>query len=152
MDPQASLARANSWFLWIAICTLANAFAAVTKTDLRLILGLSVPDLILGISGNELNTAGIVAVISGSVLFAGIFYGLLKLGERGRGWAFLLGILIYGADTALYALVKDWFAVAIHVWALFALMNGFKACRELRKVPVTADAPPEPTVKTDDAP
>jgi hypothetical protein len=136
---------------------MANALAAVTKTDLRLILGMSVPDVISAISGGsgELTTAAIVAILSGSVLFAGIFLGLMKLGAAGRGWAFLVGMLIYGADTAVYALTKDWFAVAIHVWALFALMNGFKACLALRKAGAGAgDATPpsaEPDSK-DDAP
>jgi hypothetical protein len=53
--------------------------------------------------------------------------------SKGHGWAFIIGMILLGLDTALTGLLQMWLSLGLHVFALFCIFSGFKASRALRE-------------------
>ncbi len=134
MDAESQLGRGCSWLLWIAGCTVVNACMAATNW--RLVLGLSVPDIVSALvhPANTAYTFNSVAMIAAATLgCSGAFLLLWYMAVRRSIAALVVGILLYSADAAIYGFTQDWFAVAIHVWAIFSMVGAVKACIEMNK-------------------
>jgi len=121
----------GQWFYWIAALSLINAALAFTGQEWRFILGLGVTQLVqeMAKSGGGGTTAGLVGVAL-IVVFAGI-------GQRavhGHRWAFLLGMILFALDGALFVLIQDWIGVGFHAFALLMIGRGYAAARQLPAV------------------
>jgi len=51
--------------------------------------------------------------------------------RRGMSWVFVLGMSLYFLDGALCLLLGGWMSVAFHLLALFGILGGLRAAREL---------------------
>ena len=115
------------WFYWIAAFSVVNSVAAVTGGSFGFVLGLSLTQLIAAMAkGADAIGLAVGIVAAGFLVVLGIF------ANKKMTWAFLVGILLYGLDTALtvfFAIVEGamWLGVAIHVWALICLIAGMRA-------------------------
>ena len=61
--------------------------------------------------------------------------------------AFIIGIIAYVADALIVLLLSEFFMFAFHAIALFGIVRGFLACRELKSVQkanAAANTPPPP--------
>jgi hypothetical protein len=56
----------------------------------------------------------------------GIFAG------KGHTWSFLLGMVVYALDGAIFLIGRDWLALGFHVFVLVCIFSGFKAYQQLR--------------------
>ncbi len=134
MDAESQLGRGASWLLWIAGCTIVNA--AMGATQWRLVLGLSVPEIVSGLvhPANSAYTSNAVVLIAVTTLASsGMFFLLWYLAVRRSIAALIVGILLYTADAGIYGLTQDWFAVAIHAWAIYSMAVAVKACIAMKK-------------------
>jgi hypothetical protein len=126
----ARLKSGGSWFYWIAALSLINSIAALTGSGWGFIVGLGVTrivdDFAGGFSGN-----GRVLAFALNVIVAGVFVLFGVFANKGRLWAFVVGMALYALDGALFALIGDWLAAGFHLFVLFCLWGGFRAARQL---------------------
>ncbi len=131
-DPatEAQLKSGASWFYWIAGLSLINSIAAFTGSDWRFILGLGLTQ-ILDAFGHDLGSAGKAVVLALDVLAAGVlvFFGVFA--HKRHLWAFVVGMVLIALDGLIFLLAQDWLGVGFHVFVLYCLFRGAKACREL---------------------
>jgi hypothetical protein len=142
-----------NWFYWIAGLTLVNTAMQMMGSDHGFILGLGLTQIIdavaQGVGEKASSGAGTVIHVLGLLMDGAIvgFFALMGwLAGKRRGWAFVLGMIAYGLDAPLCALVELWFSVLFHVFALFGIWNGYRALRRLRamQTPSTFGAPARP--------
>jgi len=116
------------WFYWIAALSLIKAVLAFAGQEWRFILGLGATQLVheMAKSGSAGTKAGLVGVAL-IVVFA-------VMGQRavqGHRWAFLLGMVLFALDGALFVLIQDWVGVGFHAFALLMIGRGYAAARQL---------------------
>ena len=134
---QAEIQSNAGWLFWIGGLTLVNTVLIQSGSDLSFALGLLVTLLADSLAAQgELSTAvvlGFDAVLIGLCVLFGIF------ARRGARWAFICGLLFFGADSLL--LIPIFLAgeipivsAVIHAWAIFALFKGLGASHRLVKL------------------
>jgi hypothetical protein len=139
-----------NWFYWIAGLSVVNSLASFYQGGVSFVVGLGITQVIDAIAfavAQEVS-AGADAIRIGALLvsmvFAGLFAGFGWLANRGLGWAFLVGMVLYALDGLLFLLVADWISIAFHVFALVCMGKGYQALRSLRRVvPLREDRLPK---------
>ena len=116
------------WFYWIAALSLINAGIAFAGQQWRFILGLGATQIVqeLAQSGSNGTKAGLVGV---AVIV--IFVMIGQRAAQGNGWAFVLGMVLYALDGAIFVLIQDWPSVGFHAFAIAMIGRGFVAARRL---------------------
>jgi hypothetical protein len=116
------------WFYWIAGLSLLNAVLYALSREWEVALGAGLGFILQGIAIELFGQRGSwLAHLPVIALFA--WFGWQAL--RGRQWAFLAGGVIFALDAGLVLLVQDWIALGLHGFALFAIVGGWRAQREL---------------------
>ncbi|HSN90872.1 MAG TPA: hypothetical protein VLS93_06560 [Anaeromyxobacteraceae bacterium] len=149
VDPEAlekRLRSGASWFFWIAGLSLVNTVMAVTGSDQAFLLGLAVTQAADALATVWIQQGGPEAArwvaVGFDVVVVGLFVGAGLLAARKKGWAFVLGIVLYVLDAALCAVFEDWPTLGFHAFALIFLVMGYGALRKLRAL--EAPAAPAP--------
>lgn len=137
-DP-ATVARARSgasWFYWIAALSAVNSIAFLFGANFHFLAGLGfseIADTIAAVSIEEGAPAALKAV---AIVFDVFVFGGFALAGY---WAnkmvmpvFMIGIVVYAIDAVIVLLLGDFFMAAFHAFALYQLIRGFLACRELK--------------------
>jgi hypothetical protein len=119
----------GQWFFWIAALSLVNTIVAFTGQEWRFIIGLGITELVHGIA-EQSGGAGVKAGLVGLVVI-GVFAFLGQRAVQGYGWAFVVGMALYGLDGAIFLLVQDWVGVGFHAFALTMMARGYLAARQL---------------------
>jgi hypothetical protein len=70
---------------------------------------------------------GVAVVLD--LLAAGLFAVFGLLANKGQGWAFLVGMVLYAGDGLLLLLGGDWLGLGFHGFALYCIFNGYRALR-----------------------
>lgn len=122
----ARVRRAAHWFYWIAGLSLVNSAIGAFGGSVHFVVGLGLSGLVDAVA-KPLGSAGVLLDLIINGIIAGVFclFGYLA-GER-RKWAFLVGMLLYGLDGLLLLVAGDFFSVAFHGYALFAMSRGLSA-------------------------
>jgi hypothetical protein len=132
-DP--AVQSAARWFWWIAGLSLVNAVLLHAGSSVNFVVGLAMTTLASVIFAKNLPVA---------ILLTGItvgFYFLMGLyGQRGRLWAFYLGLAVYVLDALIYMAFQDWMSVGFHVLATYFIFKGVQRVRELARTPSPAGA------------
>jgi hypothetical protein len=134
-----------NWFYWIAGLSIVNSVVSLFQGDWSFIVGLGVTQVIDAIAAAIAEDAsggvGIIRIVAlvVSISFAGLFAGFGWLANRGLGWAFLVGMVLYALDGLLFLLVQGWLSLGFHVFALVCIFKGYQSLRLLRQT-----APPQP--------
>lgn len=137
------LSSGANWFYWIAGLSLVNSLANFFEANWNFAIGLGITQVFDGL-GYYLRSEGYAASISVSLLvvsivIAGLFFLLGVFANRGLLTAFIFGIVIYFLDSLLMLYAGDVLGIIIHVIALFFIIRGFLAARQLAKlVPVAS--------------
>jgi hypothetical protein len=119
------------WFYWIAGFSVVNTICVLTNQTWGFALGLAATaylDREASATGTGAALVPIilnVLVVTMVVLF-GFFAG------KGHTWAFIVGMVVLAIDTALTGLFQMWMSLALHLFALFCIFAGYRACRTLR--------------------
>ena len=122
----------GQWFYWIAGLSLINAVVAFTGQEWRFIIGLGITEVVHQLA-EESGGAGMKAGLAGLVVIA-IFAALGQRAVRGSCWAFVVGMVLYALDGAIFLLVQDWVGVGFHAFALVVILRGYLAARQLSPV------------------
>ncbi len=123
-----------NWFYWIAGLSLINTSIFLCGGSVNFVAGLGVTQLIDAIATMYAklygNTAIILAFIA-DIAFAGIFLIFGLFANKGKGWGFIVGMILYALDGLLFFIVKDYISIGFHVFALYCIFGGFKANKRL---------------------
>ena len=151
-DPMlpARIKRGANWFYWIAGLSVINSVAFASGADFHFLAGLGVTevvDAVIDVFINQGAPSALKAVAIGFDLVAVIGFALCGyFANKFSRTAFIVGIGFYFVDAIIVLLLGDFFMVAFHAYALYSLIRGFLATRELkafqRAVPVVVPPPP----------
>lgn len=131
------------WFYWIAGLSIINSLLFVTGAKLTFLVGLGMADAANAIAQTaSQDGSGLVIALAFDVLLAGGFIGLAYMAEKAAGWAFIVGLVVYGLDALLLVWAADWPSVAFHGLALYFIYRGFQACRALPTAAAISRIPP----------
>jgi len=133
-------------FYWIAALSVINSLVLQFGGDSYFVVGLAstlmVDSIVVEVAGSMTEGAMIVKLIglAISIFIAAIFAVLGFIAGKGKRWAFITGMVLYGLDAVLMLLFQDWIGVLFHGFFLWGLFGGLRALGELNKL-----APPAPT-------
>lgn len=130
---EAQLKSGASWFYWIAGLSLINSIAAFTGSDWRFILGLGITQ-VFDAFGRDLGSGGKAMVLTLDLLSAGALVLFGVFAHKRHLWAFVVGMVLIALDGLIFLIAQDWLGVGFHVFVLYCLFRGAKACRELNAV------------------
>ncbi len=123
-----------SWFFWIAALSMVNSIIILTGNEWSFIVGLGITQVIDAVAVAVAPDAGSAATFVAlflDVLVAAFFVLLGVFARRGIQVVYVMGMVLYALDGAIFLLVADWLSVGFHAFALFCIFGGFKACRTL---------------------
>lgn len=145
--------RGANWFYWIAGLSMVNSIAFLAGANFHFLAGLGVSEIVDAIGDEIIKQGGpniikVVAIgfdliVFGGFALAGYFSNKLI------SPVFLIGIIVYAIDGVIVLILGDLFMAAFHAFALYQLIRGFMACRELKQyqkmpTPVLSTPPPPP--------
>jgi len=125
----AAQARAGAkWFYWIAGLSMINSLVVLRGGNLHFVVGLGITSVVDGLA-KRVGDAGPVLdlVISGSM--ATIFVLIGRFAVKTRKWAFVSGMALYATDGLLLLTARNYLAVGVHVFALYAIYRGYRAAK-----------------------
>ena len=124
-----SRSDANYFFLAAGLAALGTGLLPVR---LNVLVSIGAVDL-LGIYGRPLGQLYPLAVYSAAAAWVVAVLALGVAGRSGRRWAFLAGMVLYGADMiALMATFSLW-AFGVHAFFVFKWLQGQKALKDLNE-------------------
>jgi hypothetical protein len=116
------------WFWWIAGLSAVNVACDLSHAGFGFVLGLAFTQLAHAAFASNVAIALVV-----DALFIGGFYLIGLQAQKGRTWAFALGVLIYLCDGLLYLKFEAWLSVAFHAYALFQIGKAFLGLQAAKK-------------------
>ena len=137
---RAQMASGAHWFYWIAGLSAVNAVSSALGSNWGFIVSLGVSEL-LSVAAHAFAGKSSIAVAVAWALNAaaiGLFVLLGWLAQRPSIAAFIFGIALFALDTAIFVLAKDWIGVAFHGLALYFLVKGLAAAREMKRLAAVA--------------
>jgi hypothetical protein len=127
------------WFYWIAGLSAVNFIIFVLGSDTGFALGTAIDWFLQGIL-EELADPSLGWIAHVAVIALFIFLGVRA--TAGAQWAFIVGGLVYALDGVIFLLVGDLIGIAVHAFALFAIVSATIAVRQLRSTPPTSTLRP----------
>jgi hypothetical protein len=118
------------WFWWIAALSLVNTVLVQSGSDMNFVVGLGIT------AGANVLFAGAKTI--GFVVDAvaiGFFFLMGWQAQRGKLWAFYLGIGVYTLDALVYVAFQDWMPVGFHALAIYFMVKGAMILRAPKQVP-----------------
>ena len=134
---EAQLRTGANWFFWIAGLSVVNSIIVLAEGDRSFVIGLGITQIVnaiaIAIGQNNPEVATILKVVAVVVTcLAAAIVAAFGFGARRRlSWVFILGMALYAMDGLLYLLWADFYSFGFHLFALWCIFRGFKACREL---------------------
>lgn len=140
-------------FYWIAGLSLINTLIYVFSTSINItfVVGLGITQLVDGFSvalADSLPQLSLLLKGGGlliNLIIAGVFVLFGVFAAKGRKWAFVTGMILYGLDAALVIAFEDVYSFVFHLLFLWFLLGGLLALNKLSKaVPQTLSDPSFP--------
>jgi hypothetical protein len=127
-------------FYWIAALSVVNSILSIAGTGTYFVIGLAVTllvdsfTLVVGEQAPEaalvVKTIGLVVSIIISAVIA--LFGFFAI--KGKRWAFITGMVLYGLDGLLMLVFQDWIGVLFHAFFLWGLFGGLRALGQLQQL------------------
>lgn len=143
--------RGANWFYWIAGLSMVNSIAFLVGANFHFLAGLGVSEIVDAVGDEIIKQGGPTAIKLVAIVFDIIAFGGFALAgyfsNKLISPVFLIGIIIYAIDGVIVLILGDLFMAAFHAFALYQLIRGFIACRELKqyqKMPTPVISPPPP--------
>jgi hypothetical protein len=127
--------RGANWFYWIAGLSLINSAIFAFGGNVSFIIGLGFSQIIDAFSDAIVANGGpsfirILAIMMDVGIFA--FFALVGYySNKAFKAAFMIGIAVYAIDALLWLLFGGYFEIAFHIYALFWIVRGFLACKQV---------------------
>ena len=129
-----------NWLFWIAGLSLVNTVIAHAGGESHFIVGLAITAVVdvissaIGQEHPEAATTAMLVAIGFSVFVAVMCVIFGCLSRKRLLWIFGIGMFLYLLDGLLYLLIGDYLSAAFHGYALYSMITGFNAFRQLNKL------------------
>ena len=127
---KALIASGSNWFLWIAILSGLNIFPLIFDQNLHSATGLGFNYVVMVLINNMGTSLGVDLKLLGlflNILILGLFLWIWYKSKNGNKIFYLIGFILYGADTLIYIFTREWFSIVFHFFVLFVIFRGYKA-------------------------
>jgi hypothetical protein len=128
---QKAVANGASWFFWIAGLSVLNTILTLAGVEWSLVLGLGTTQIADGLAV-AIGGAAFAVPIVVNLVVVGLFVLFGVYARKGRYWAFVVGMVLYGLDALIFVPFGDWLPVGFHAFALVMIALGVNALRKLR--------------------
>lgn len=126
-----------NWFYWVAGLSLVNTGINLFGGGLYFVVGLGVTLIADVISMQAATEEPEIAAAAKAISIAFTLFVALVL--CGFGWLsrkrilplFAIGMALYTLDGLLFVMFQDWMSVAFHAFALYSMIGGFMAYRQM---------------------
>ena len=65
------------------------------------------------------------------LLAASVFVMFGVFARKRKPWAFIVGLVLYGLDGLIFLVAGDVLSVGFHVFGMWGIFNGLRACRAI---------------------
>ena len=132
---------AGNWWYWIAGITIVNTVLLFSHSTWGFAIGTGITDVVYGFT--TVYPGFLVPGVVIEIMIVGLIGLWGYLCQRGMLWAFWVGLILYGVDTVLEVLMKQWIGAAFHAYAIYSIYQGVVAINLLKKLDkaVAAQAP-----------
>ncbi len=126
-----------NWFYWVAGLSLVNSAIQLGGGGIYFVVGLGatlVADSIavqLAQEHPDIAIAAKALTIGFDLFVALILCGFGWLSRKRYLPVFAIGMALYVLDGLLFVVFQDWMSVAFHAFALYSMVGGFMAYRQL---------------------
>jgi hypothetical protein len=134
-ETEARMKGGANWFYWIAGLSVVNSLVYMSGSEWSFLAGLGVTQIAEALvdvaieSGAPSAMKAIALVFS---LIAVVVFGLFGYYSNKRyATVFAIGIVLYMLDGLLLLVLGVFASAGFHAFALFFMIRGFLACREL---------------------
>lgn len=110
---------AARWFWWIAGLSLVNTVLVQTGNNLNFVVGLGITAAASVLFAGD-KVIGVIA----DVIAIGFFVLMGWQAQRGRLWAFYVGIGVYTLDALIYVAFQDWMPAVFHALIIYFIAKG----------------------------
>jgi hypothetical protein len=127
-------------FYWIAGLSVVNSFLIEFGANSYFVVGLAASlfvDSVFVEIAKQMQDGAIFVKLIGiaiSVVIAGIFALFGFFAAKGKRWAFIVGMVLYGIDSLLMLAFQEWMGLVFHAFFLFGLFGGIRALGQLEKL------------------
>jgi len=134
-DLRADSQSDANFFFWAA--SLAALGTGLLPVRLNIFVSIGTIDL-LSFYGRPLGPLYPVVVYGAAAMWVVVLVGLGFAGRNGHRWAFLAGMVLYGADLVALLITFSFWAFAVHSVFIFKWFQGQKALKDLNEPQVGA--------------
>lgn len=123
-----------NYFFWAA--GLAALGTGLLPVRLKVLVSVGVFDL-LGFYGRSSNPFYPIAMYAAAAAWSVMLIALGFVGRSGHRWAFLAGLVLYGADAIALMITFSIWAFGVHAFFIFRWFHGQKALKDLNEAAVS---------------
>ncbi len=125
---------ANYFFVAAGLAVLGTGLLLVR---LNVAVGIGAFELLGFYAGSFLRLHPLLAYYTAAAWVLGLV-GLGLAARKGYRWAFLAGVVLYGADMIALAITFSWLAMGVHGFFVFKWFQGQAALRDLKEAPASS--------------
>jgi hypothetical protein len=157
LDPSVAvrIKSGANWFYWIAALSVINSIAFIAGAKVHFLAGLGVTEIADAVIEASIQQGApdylrAVSIIFDLVVVIGFAFAGYFANKFIRT-AFLVGIIFYAIDAIIVLALTDFFMLAFHAFALYSLIRGYIACREMKahlkaQTDISPQPPPPPAI------
>jgi hypothetical protein len=127
---RAESQSAADFFFWAA--GLAALGTGLLPVRLNTVVSIGALDLV-GFYGSPLGPLSPLALHIAAAMWVVVLLALGFAGRNGHRWAFLAGMVLYGADMIALVVTFSFLAFAVHAVFIFKWFQGQKALKDLNE-------------------
>jgi len=122
----------GGFFYWIAGLSIVNSLVSIFGGGIFFVIGLGATLIIDSLAKGVSDNMGGNPVVLGmgflfSLVFDLIFFGLGYFAAKGKRWAFITGMVLYGLDALIMLAFQDWLGFGFHLYFMWGIWNGLRA-------------------------
>jgi hypothetical protein len=124
---EAHCRRGAAVFYWIAGLSLINMIALAGHWDFSMVVGLGVTEILQAaaiVAGKAEEPGVMVGLYAATLAVIALFAVFGWRARQIERWPFVLGMWLYAADSVIFVVFQDFFALGFHVFFLVILWFG----------------------------
>lgn len=127
--------RSNADYFFLA-AGLAALGTGLLPVRFNAVVGIGVIDLLTWYGGQLVRLYPLL-VYGAAAMWVGTLVGLGFAARRGYRWAFLAGVVLYGADLIALIPMVSWLSIGVHGFFVFKWFQGQRALQDLKEATVS---------------
>ncbi|MDF2540788.1 MAG: hypothetical protein K0S47_506 [Herbinix sp.] len=126
-----------NWYYWIAALSLINTVILLMNGSWSFIAGLGITQIVDAgayVFRDYLGNGIVMIALLINLIIIGFFALMGFYANKRVRWVIILGMILYSIDTLIFIYTKDYISIAFHVYAIYSIYKGMKACDQLMEI------------------